>query len=136
MSLLDPLLEIFCREFSIPALPQKDNKGMYQLPINSSTKVSLQELDPGVFLFSKLTPLPKATTLEAFFIYLMRANFLGGSTGGSALGIDPKEQFLTLSSTFSHELNYPTFCELLETFLNYLDFWRKTIDHYQQSPLS
>ncbi|MEM7174890.1 MAG: type III secretion system chaperone [Chlamydiota bacterium] len=133
---LDPLLELFCREFNIAVLPQKDKDGVYQLPINSNTQLSLSALDPGLYIFSKMMPIPKSTTQEALFIYLMRSNFLGVSTGGSAIGIDPAEQFLTLSFALSQDINYTLFRDSLEDFINYLDFWREEIVNYQKKIIS
>ena len=131
--LLDSLLTTFCREFDHIAVPQKNPQGVYPLPVNAEVEVAISALDPGFYLLAPIVPLPEAKTHEALFIYLMRANFLGASTGRTIIGLDPSEKQITLSFAYSKEPSYPTFCESLETFVNYLSFWRKEIPRYQQT---
>lgn len=124
---LERLIENLSSELNLEAVPQKDKKGLYQLKVGSSPQISLRELDPGVFLETRILPIPKEGNKEALYIYLMKANLLGQGTGGGAIGIDPSEKFLTLSLTLPFEVNYKTFHESLEDFLNYIDFWKEEI---------
>ena len=57
----------------------------------------------------------------------MKANLLGQGTGGAAIGIDPSEKFFTLSEVLEFEVNYKTFHEKLEDFLNYIDYWKEEV---------
>ena len=60
----------------------------------------------------------------------MKANLLGQGTGGAAIGIDSSEKFFILTHTFPFEINYKTFHESLEDFLNYIDFWKEEITSF------
>ncbi len=132
---LERLIENLSSELKLGAIPQKDKNGLYQLKIGDSPQVMVKELDPGVFLGGKILPLPKEGNKEALFIYLMKANLLGQGTGGGAIGIDPSEKFLTFSLTLPFEVNYKTFHESLEDFLNYIDFWKEEVVRFQATLL-
>ena len=132
---LERLIENLSSELKLGAIPQKDKNGFYQLKVGDSAQVMAKELDPGVFLGAKILPLPKEGNKEALFIYLMKANLLGQGTGGGAIGIDPSEKFLTLSLTLPFEVNYKTFHESLEDFLNYIDFWKEEVVRFQTTLL-
>jgi hypothetical protein len=130
---LERLIEMLSAELKLPALPQKDKNGCYQLKINPSITVSAKELDPGVFIHAQILPVPKEGNKEALFIHLMKANLLGQGTGGAAIGIDSSEKFFTLSQSLSFEVNYKTFHETLEDFLNYIDYWKEEVPKLQTS---
>lgn len=132
---LERLLEMLAVELKLPVIPQKDKNSSYQLKIHPDMTVSVKELDPGVFLQSSILPIPKEGNKEALFIHLMKANLLGQGTGGAAIGIDEKEKFFILSQTLPFEVNYRTFHETLEDFLNYIQFWKEEIPKLQTSLL-
>lgn len=132
---LERLLEMLAVELKLPAIPQKDKNGSYQLKIHPDMIVSVKELDPGVFLQSSILPIPKEGNKEALFIHLMKANLLGQGTGGAAIGIDEKEKFFILSQALPFEVNYRTFHETLEDFLNYIQFWKEEVPKLQTSLL-
>ena len=123
----EKLIEMLSQELKLPAIPQKDKNGLYQLNISPSITVSAKQLDPGVFFHAKILRLPKEGNKEALFIHLMKANLLGQGTGGAAIGIDPSEKFFTLSEVLEFEVNYKTFHEKLEDFLNYIDYWKEEV---------
>lgn len=133
--LLESLLTTFCREFRYASTPQKNQQGMYPLPVSAGVEVAISALTPGFYFLAPIAPLPEAKTHEALFIYLMRANFLGASTGRTIIGLDPNEKAITLAFAYPKEPNYQAFCESLETFVNYLTFWRQEIPRYQQTLL-
>ncbi|MCB1109387.1 MAG: type III secretion system chaperone [Chlamydiia bacterium] len=130
---VERLIEMLAAELKLPAIPQKDKNGAYQLKVNPSVTVSIRELNPGVFLHSTILSIPKEGNKEALFIHLMKANLLGQGTGGAAIGIDEKEKFFTLSQSLPFEVNYKTFHETLEDFLNYIDFWKEEVPKLQTS---
>ena len=128
---LEKIIEMLAAELKLSAIPQKDKNGFYQVKISPTLEVAVHSLEPGVFMTSNILLLPKEGSKEAFYIYLMKANMLGQGTGGSAIGIDDKEKYLTLSLTLSFEISYKVFHEALEDFLNYIDYWREEIPRFQ-----
>lgn len=132
---LDRLVENLASELKLDAIPQKDKKGFYQVKIGGSPTVSLKALEPGVFMTAQILPIPKEGNKEALYIYLMKANLLHQGTGHGAIGIDPSEKFFTLSYTLPFEVNYRTFHEILEDFLNYIDYWKEEVPKFNTSLL-
>jgi len=94
------------------------------------------DLDPGVLFFSRLTVLHKDHR-EEIFTYVMRANLLGSGTFDCVIGLETDEKFLTLSRSMPYEVDYTTFKETLELFVNTLVYWRGEITNkYEQAKKS
>lgn len=127
---LERLIEGLAEELKLDAVPQKDKNGVFQLKMGGLAQISLSELEPGVFFSARIIELPKEKNKESLFIYLMKANLMGQGTGGGAIGIDASEKYLTLSHTLPFEVNYKTFRETLEDFLNYIDYWKEEVPRY------
>ncbi len=109
---------------------KQDERKMFQLQLGPKMQVSVKELDSGYFFFSQIGPLP-AKKREELFILLMKANFLGQGTGGSTIGLDEEEKFLTLSLAIPYEMNYKMFKETVEDFANFVGFWREELVRHQ-----
>lgn len=96
----------------------------FVLPIGSSLKVKIKNLNPGIYLYSRICPCP-TEKLEELFIYLMKANLFGQGTFGSVIGLE--EEYLTLSSALPYDMNYRDFKETVEDFVNTIDFWKDEV---------
>lgn len=130
--MLDWLLRDFSRQYPSVISPEKDKQGLYELNLGTKHPIILRDLEPGVYFFSRLCSPPVKNT-EQFYLYLMKANFLGQGTGGAVLGLERDQKFLTLSLTLPYEVNYPMFRENLEDFLNYSEYWRTEAENYKKS---
>lgn len=128
--MLRDFLQQLCKELSIDT-PKLNEKKVYAFRLSKDVEVALKDLGPGVGLQGVVCPCPKGKR-EEIFIYLMRANLLGQGTGGAALGIDQDEKFLTLSLGLPYELNYKTFKESVEDFINYLIYWRDEVAKFEK----
>ena len=122
-------LEKFCKELSIQ-MPKLDKQAMYTFRVGEES-IAIRDLDPGAALHAHICETPDKKK-EDLFIYLMRANLLGQGTGGTRIGLDPNEKFLTLSLGLPYELNYQTFRETIEDFVNYLIYWRDEIAKFEK----
>ncbi|MDJ0651643.1 MAG: type III secretion system chaperone [Simkaniaceae bacterium] len=129
---IEQLIEKLSLELKLETVPQKDEKGLYQLRVGSSPQIFVKELDLGVFFKTHILPIPKEGNKEALFIYLMKANLLGQGTGGATIGMDPSEKFFTLTFTLPSEINYRTFYEGLEDYLNYIDYWKEEVTTFME----
>lgn len=105
---------------------------MAELTINSTLSIDLHDLDPGFSLHAKIAPVT-VKKREEFYSYLMRANFLGQGTGGARIGMDADENFLTLSHGFAYEMDYQTFKESVEDFVNYVLYWREETAKFKET---
>jgi hypothetical protein len=131
-SMLEQHLQQLTSDLELDPIEPKDQTSLYHLNLTPEMKISMKELEPGLYLFSQIGPCPTQKK-EDSFIYLMKANFLGQGTGGKVIGMDPEEKFLTLSHVIPYDMNYKSFKELIEDFANYLDYWRGELKRLQKA---
>jgi hypothetical protein len=127
---LKEMLEQLTGEIGV-AMPKQDADKFYLLKINPTLSLRLFDLKPGFSLFSQIVECPLKKK-EDLFIHLMRANFLGQGTGGGRLGLDQNEKLLTLSHGFPYEMNYKSFKESVEDFVNYVVYWRDFVAQFEK----
>jgi len=127
--LRDLLIEL-CKDLSID-IPKVNEQKIYPFILTEDAHIDLKDLEPGISMQAKICPCPTERK-EDLFIYLMRANLLGQGTGGCRIGMDGDEKFLTLSLGLPYELNYKTFKESLEDFVNYLFHWRECVTKFER----
>jgi hypothetical protein len=112
--------------------PIKENKDkVYELSINSETLITIYNKNPYIFLRSNISDMPE-TKKEDLLIYLMRANLLGQGTEGSKIGLSDNEKTLTLLQRMDYEVEYMQFKENIETFINYLNFYKQEVSKYKE----
>jgi len=126
--MLREYLEKLCKELG-QSIPKLNEEKMYPLQLGNNL-VSIKDLEPGMALHAQMCALPTKKK-EELFIYLCRANLLGQGTGGCRIGIERDEKFLTLSLGLPYEMNYQTFRETVEDFVNYLAFWREEVAKFE-----
>lgn len=123
------MLTDLCEDLQIDPNLQKNESGFYLLPLNDSLQISVKSLDPGVFFFSPISPCPEAKR-EELFILLMKANLFGQGTFGSAIGLEPNQDHLTLSKAMPYEMDYRSFREEVEDFSNIVEYWRVEVKRH------
>lgn len=97
--------------------------GIYALPLDEGLTINLQEIPGGILLKCALAPYPK-TNEEAFSSRAMLGNLFGQGTHGAVLGLSQDSNTLTLSRAIDYHLDYKEFKEIVEDFINSVDFWR------------
>jgi hypothetical protein len=98
----------------------------YEIPIEEHITLTIRHHPPGFILFSSFAPLPQ-TPSEELLTTLMSANLLGRGTGNALLGLEPKGKTLTLSQVIPYQVNYHEFSDILEDFVNSVDFWYEQV---------
>jgi len=127
--MLDRHLEQLAKDLNLSPTPPADEKKQRHLKLGKLS-ITLKDLDPGIYFYSQLAPVPKQKK-EELFMLLMKANFLGQGTGGGTLGLMEDESFLTLSLALPYDMNYKAFRELLEDFANFVEYWQKEIAKHE-----
>ena len=122
-TLVEQHLLTLVNELGLEALAPKDEMKRFKLNLGPELSVFVRELEEGFTLSSRVAQVPPKKR-EELFILLMKANFLGQGTGGSAIGMEEDEKFLTLSLAIPYEMNYKAFREQIEDFANFADYWR------------
>src|SRR5690348_5983830 len=118
-TLVEQHLVNLAQELGPKALAPKDELKRFKLQLGPKMSIFVREIeDEGFILFSRVAEVPLKKR-EELFILLMKANFLGQGTGGSSLGMEEDEKFLTLSLAIPYEMNYKAFRDQIEDFANF-----------------
>jgi len=126
----EELIIELCSNLNLDA-PELQKDKSYLLRINEYIDIKVWYLDPGYYFNADLLP-PPTRNREDFFSYIMSANVLGQGTGGSRIGLDIEEKFLTLSYMIPYAPNYKEFKETIEDFVNYVIYWKDEITRYKK----
>jgi len=100
--------------------------GTFAIPLEEGIDVKLSILPEGFLLFCEVSEVP-SERLEAFYTEAMLANLLGQGTKGAVLGLNLAGNLLTLTLAVEYNVDYKDFKELVEDFLNTVDFWRDEV---------
>jgi len=129
--MIDDLLEKLCKDIkSKEAISQTKDK-VFIFSFTDDIQIIMKENEGFIDMQSKIATCPELK-LEDLFIYLMKANLFLQGTGKNVIGLDKLEKSLTLSANLAYEIKYKNFKEHIEDFINYLIYWRKEIDHYNE----
>lgn len=96
--------------------------GTYALPIDEGITILISEIPNGIIIKCAFVPYPKVRE-EVFSTQAMLANLFGQGTRGSALGLTNDGNTLTLTQIIDYNIDYKEFKEILEDFINSIDFW-------------
>ena len=127
--MLEQHLRRLVEDLELDEIPIKNPAGVYPLKLTANLEISIRENDPGVSFYTSVGSLP-TTKREELFIHLMKGNFLGQGTGGGSLAIDENEKSLTLSLVLPYDMNFKTFKEALEDFVNFVDYWKEELKRH------
>jgi hypothetical protein len=133
--MLEQHLKALSEELQLDPLPPKDEHHLFHLAIHPTLTLTLKEFDPGFLLSGRIAECPTEKR-EELFILLSRANFLGQGTKEGSISLDNDEKFLTLSLHIPYDINYKTFKETVEDFVNYIDYWREELIRHKETSKS
>lgn len=101
-------------------------QGTYLIPLEDGINVMITPTPNGFSLFSELIELPKENEEDVYYQSLI-ANLFGQGTNGSLLGLNEQGNLLTLSRVVDYNISYQDFKEIIEDFINSIDFWKEEI---------
>jgi Tir chaperone protein (CesT) family len=96
--------------------------GVYTLPLDDELYIVISTWDEGISLTSDICECPTIKR-EEFLTELMHANLFGQGTTDAILGLTKNGKHITLSRHIAHDLDYKHFSEILEDFINTVDYW-------------
>lgn len=127
--MLDQLIKQFADEMELPQFPFV-TPGTYKIPLDEGVEINITSTPgEGILLTSTFAPCPKSNQ-EYFYMQLLLADLFGQGTRGGVLGINLEGTQLTLSQSVDYNIDYKGFKELLEDFINILDYWREEARSY------
>lgn len=121
--MLDRLLKQLAEDLELEIFPTKQEDGEYLLRLYEPDTLFAKEVDEQIVIRGTIKECP-STNKEVEFMLLMKANLLFQGTGGAIIGLDANENFLTLFLNLPYDINYKTFKESLESFVNFLNYWK------------
>lgn len=124
---LSDLLNELALSLELAPPPPAEKKRPIHMELSPYHAIDFRELAKGFSMWSRIGECP-AKNKEDFYLYAMRANFLGQGTGNYVLGIDPEEKHLTLSSHLPYEMDFKKFKETVEDFVNFVDYWKEALE--------
>lgn len=123
--MLDKLIEKLIEDFELTNTTlASEVPGTYAFPLDEGLFIMISEIPNGFFLKCSLAPYPKVKE-EAFSTQAMLGNLFGQGTSGATLGLTMDGNTLTLTQIVDYNVNYKEFKEILEDFINSVDFWRE-----------
>jgi len=112
-----------------------DENKMYSLDLGNDLVVRYADLHPGIYMMSYLQPLD-VKRREVFSVSLMHLNLFGNGTGGGVIGYDEEIKLLTFSQAVPYRLHFGEFKNVLEDFINYVEFWNTELTKAQKGESS
>lgn len=97
--------------------------GTYAFPLDDGLTIMISEIPNGLTMKCSVAPYPKVKE-EIFSTQAMLGNLFGQGTRGSVLGLTMDGNTLTLTQVVDYNINYKEFRDILEDFINSVDFWR------------
>ena len=96
--------------------------GVYAFPVDDDVFVLISEIPRGFTLTCTFSECPEGSE-EEFYTQALLANLYGQGTDGCVLGLDAEGKRLTLSRKIDYTIEFQEFRDIIEDFLNSVDFW-------------
>lgn len=127
---LPDLLQELSLSLELGPISKANQKQTISFPLPGLT-LEFREMPKGFSMWGPIGQVPQKNK-EDFYLFLMRANFLGQGTNGYVLGMDQEEKHLTLSSYIPYELDFKQFKETVEDFINFLSYWQDELARHNE----
>lgn len=104
--------------------------GVYTLPLDENLYIVISTGEEGLSLTSDICKCPTIKR-EEFLTEMMHANLFGQGTTDAILGLTKNGETITLSRHVKHDIDYKQFSEILEDFINTVDYWADEAKTYK-----
>ncbi|MEX1012465.1 MAG: type III secretion system chaperone [Waddliaceae bacterium] len=98
--------------------------GVWTLLLDDGEVVTITSVPQGFYLECRFGGYPDEKQLS-FFTHALHANLYCEGTEDCVLGIDEDDKTLVLSEVIEVNVDYAAFKEILEKFINSIDFWKE-----------
>lgn len=129
--MLDACIKKLQEEMELTQPLSTEFPGSYVIPLEEGLAINISSLGAGGCVLScNLTACPKQKEDE-FFTLALLGNLFGQGTGGAILGLNDEGNLLTLTKEIDYNVEYKDFKDILEDFINSVDFWRQEVVNHQ-----
>lgn len=129
--MLKQYLTTLAARFSFPLEEKEKPERLFLLTIDEETKLTFIETSSGFKVNSLITETPKDLS-EELLILLLKANFLGQGTKGGVIGLSEFETHFLFTKVVDEISSDLEFKEMVEDFVNYLNYWKSRINEELQ----
>lgn len=130
MPVLDEFMKQLGYEMELETPLEPEMSGVYLIPLDEGLRIVVNRIDNGLSLTCELADCPTIKR-EEFLQTLMEANLFGQGTSNSILGLSSNSKKITLSHHIERDIKYNEFAEILEDFINTIDFWREEARNFK-----
>lgn len=129
--MLEDYMKQLARDFELTVPFRSEVPGIYIIPLEEGLHIDISASPQGGYYFSSvLVDIPTGKE-EEFYNNAMLANLFGQGTNHSVLGLTNDGNKLFLSHEVDREISYTDFRNVLEDFINSVDFWREDVLNYR-----
>jgi hypothetical protein len=128
--LLDQYIQQLSKELELEDQLRSDVPGIFALPLEEDVTVMISALAQGFALNCGFSHIPSGR-LEDFFERVLLADLFFQGTKGAVLGLNEDGNLLTLSQNVEYQTDYREFRDVLEDFINTIDYWRGEVQNWK-----
>lgn len=130
--MLDYYVQTLTKDLELEGSLATQVPGVFQFPLDEDLRIEMSEKPPGFRLFCTLCPVPKGKEEELYSRCLL-GNLFGQGTKGAILGLNEDGSQLTLAQDVDYHAEYKEFKDILEDFINSVDYWREEAQKFGQT---
>lgn len=128
--MLPSLIQELSKEWELENELKQENPGVYIVPLEENLNFTISSLPQGGIYFNcAIAAIPKGSE-EALYTRALLGNLFGQGTKGAVLGLNESGTVLTLSRLIDYDIKFKEFRDLIEDFINSIDFWRSETLNY------
>ena len=127
--MLDSFMQKLGKDLEIEGSLATEVPGVYAFPLDEDISVLITEIPRGFELTCAICDCP-TDNLEEYFTQSLFANLFGQGTEGCVLGLDAAEEQVTASRLVDYDINYQEFSDIIEDFVNTVEFWSQETKSY------
>jgi hypothetical protein len=129
--MLSSMMQELSKEWELTNPIPEESPGSYKIPLEDGLSINVSTVQNNeLLLTSGIATVPKGKE-EMLFEYALLANLFGQGTKESLLGLNDSGNILTLSRFIDYDVNFQEFRNIMEDFINTIDFWREEVLKYQ-----
>lgn len=127
---VDAFIKQLAADYEIKEFDSEES-GKWKIPLDEGETIYITDLGHGIKIEARIMDTPRGKE-EDLFERMLFANLFGQGTWGSVLSVDDEAKHIELTRTIDYEINYKEFKDIVEDFINAVDFWREEALNYQQ----
>ena len=124
--MLDPFIQMLTKELEIEGSLATQMPGVFRFPLEEDLVILISDTPPGFILTCNLGQAPTANQ-EEFYTRCLMGNLFGQGTKGAVIGLTEDGERVTVSQHVNYHADYKDFRDILEDFINTVDFWKSEI---------